>query len=159
VNDPELVFLDELTTGLDPHARHSMWDLLLDIRKNGKTIILSTHFMEEAERLCDRVAIIDRGHIVALDSPKNLVRGLGGDSRLSFDVDGVCDVGLLNGLSSVTRVEAKGERLTVFGSGSEMAAEVTGALATNGVRFRDLKTEQATLEDVFLSLTGREMRD
>ena len=159
VNDPELVFLDELTTGLDPHARRSMWELLLDIRKRGKTIILSTHFMEEAERLCDRVAIIDRGHVVALDSPKNLVRGLGGDSRLSFEVEGVCDVGLLNDLSSVTRVEAKGERFTVFGSGSEMAAEVTGSLATNGVRFRDLKTEQATLEDVFLALTGREMRD
>ncbi len=159
VNDPELVFLDELTTGLDPHARRSMWDLLLEIRKRGKTIVLSTHFMEEAERLCDRVAIIDRGRIVALDSPRNLVRGLGGDSRLSFTVEGHCEIGLLNDLSSVTRVDAKGEQLTVYGSGSEMAAQVTGALATNGVRFRDLKTEQATLEDVFLALTGREMRD
>ena len=159
VNDPELVFLDELTTGLDPHARRSMWDLLLDIRKRGKTIVLSTHFMEEAERLCDRVAIIDRGRIVALDSPQNLVRGLGGDSRLSFTVEGNCEIGLLNDLSSVSRVEAKGEQLTVYGSGSEMAAQVMNVLATNGVRFRDLKTEQATLEDVFLALTGREMRE
>jgi ABC-2 type transport system ATP-binding protein len=159
VNDPDLVFLDELTTGLDPHARHSMWELLLDIRKRGKTIVLSTHFMEEAERLCDRVAIIDRGRIVALDSPRNLVRGLGGDSRLSFAVDGHCEVGLLNDLQSVTRVEATGAQLTVFGSGGDMAAEVTSTLAKHGVRFRDLKTEQATLEDVFLALTGREMRD
>ena len=159
VNDPELVFLDELTTGLDPHARRLMWDLLLDIRERGKTIVLSTHFMEEAERLCDRVAIIDRGRVVALDSPRNLVHGLGGDSRLSFAVEGNCEVGVLNGLDSVTRVEAKGKQLTVYGSGSEMAAQVTNALAMNSVRFHDLKTEQATLEDVFLALTGREIRD
>ena len=159
VNDPELVFLDELTTGLDPHARRSMWDLLLDIRKHGKTIVLSTHFMEEAERLCDRVAIIDRGRIVALDSPRNLIRGLGGASRLSFAVEGNYDFAPLNALATVTRVEAKGEQLTVYGSGSEMAADVMNSLATNGVRFRDLKTEQSTLEDVFLALTGREMRD
>ena len=159
VNDPELVFLDELTTGLDPHARRSMWELLSDIRNRGKTIVLSTHFMEEAERLCDRVAIVDRGRIVALDSPRNLVRSLEGDNRLSFVVEGHCEIGLLNDLSSVVRVETKGEQLTVYGSGSEMAAQVMNALAKNGVLFRDLKTEQATLEDVFLALTGREMRD
>ncbi len=159
VNDPELVFLDELTTGLDPHARRAMWDLVRDIRNRGKTVFLTTHFMEEAERLCDRVAIIDRGRIVALDTPENLIKGLGAENRVVFTAVGTSEPQRLAGLPGVTRVEAIGDRIVVYGHGDRLVVEVVNALVSSGVRFQDLRTEQPNLEDVFLTLTGREMRD
>jgi ABC-2 type transport system ATP-binding protein len=158
VNDPEVVFLDELTTGLDPQARHAMWDLVRGIRDQGKTIFLTTHFMEEAERLCDRVAIMDQGHIVALDSPGNLIRGLGDESRVVFSAEGEFAAAELERLSSVTRVESAGDGFVVYGRGDRLLPEVVNALSTAGLRFRELHTERSTLEDVFLALTGRRMR-
>ncbi len=159
VNDPELVFLDELTTGLDPHARRAMWDLVRGIRDKGKTVFLTTHFMEEAERLCDRVAIIDHGRIVALDSPENLIRSLGAENRVVFTAEESLDPKQLSNLPGVTRVEAIGERIIVYGHTDKLVVEVVNALTSNSIRFRDLRTEQPNLEDVFLSLTGHEMRD
>jgi ABC-2 type transport system ATP-binding protein len=159
INDPELVFLDELTTGLDPQARRAMWDLVRGIRERGKTIFLTTHFMEEAERLCDRVAIIDHGRIVALDTPENLIRALGAEQRVVFTADGPWDDTPLRGVPGVTRVEQIGERTVVYGRGEGLVGGVVSALEALGVRFRDLRTEQPTLEDVFLALTGREMRE
>ncbi|MFQ5823071.1 MAG: ABC transporter ATP-binding protein [bacterium] len=159
VNDPELVFLDELTTGLDPQARRTMWDLVLDIRNQGKTVFLTTHFMEEAQRLCDQVAIIDHGSIVALDSPENLIRNLGAENRVVFSVDGVFDLNPLRQLATVRHVEQIGERIVVYGQGDPLVVDVVNALSSNGVHFRDLRTEQPSLEDVFLTLTGKEMRD
>jgi len=159
INDPELVFLDELTTGLDPQARRAMWDLIRGIRERGKTIFLTTHYMEEAERLCDRVAIIDRGKIVALDTPENLIRSLGAEQRVVFTADGVWDDAPLRQVPGVTRVEHIGERIIVYGRGEGLVGGVVSALERIGVRFRDLRTEQPTLEDVFLALTGREMRE
>jgi ABC-2 type transport system ATP-binding protein len=158
VNDPEVVFLDELTTGLDPQARHAMWDLVRGIRDQGKTIFLTTHFMEEAERLCDRVAIMDQGHIVALDSPGNLIRGLGDESRVVFSAEGEFAAAELERLSSVTRVESAGDGFVLYGRGDRLLPEVVNALSTAGLRFRELHTERSTLEDVFLALTGRRMR-
>ncbi|MGA9351030.1 MAG: ABC transporter ATP-binding protein [Anaerolineae bacterium] len=159
LNDPELVFLDELTTGLDPQARRAMWDLVRNIRQRGKTVFLTTHFMEEAERLCDRVAIIDHGKIVALDTPENLISSLGAENRVVFSLTGRLDEELLHAIPSVTRVEQIGERVVVYGQGDGLVSGVVNALEAGGVRFRDLRTEQPTLEDVFLALTGREMRD
>jgi len=159
VNDPDLVFLDELTTGLDPQARRAMWDLVRSIRERGKTVFLTTHYMEEAERLCDRVAIIDQGQIVALDTPENLVRSLGAESRVVFGVDGRFDEGALQVIPGVTRVERIGERVVVYGQGDGLVGGVVNALETGGIRFCDLRTEQPSLEDVFLALTGREMRE
>jgi ABC-2 type transport system ATP-binding protein len=159
INDPELIFLDELTTGLDPQARHAMWDLVREIRNKGKTIFLTTHFMEEAERLCDRVAIMDHGLIVALDSPENLIRTLGVENRIVFTIEGTIEPQLLTNLRGVTRVEQIGERSIVYGHGDELVGAVVNVLVTGKFRFRDLRTEQPTLEDVFLALTGREMRD
>jgi ABC-2 type transport system ATP-binding protein len=159
VHDPEIVFLDELTTGLDPQARRAMWDLVRGIRERGKTVFLTTHFMEEAERLCDRVAIMDRGRIIALDTPENLIRMLGVENRVVFTVDGAFELERLSKLSDVTRVETIGERVIVYGRGDGLVGEVVNALTTSGTRFRDLRTEQPNLEDVFLALTGREMRD
>lgn len=159
VNDPEVVFLDELTTGLDPHARRAMWDMVRGIRERGRTVFLTTHFMEEAERLCDRVAIIDHGKIVALDSPGNLIASLGADNRLSFNVTDRFEEETLCDVSGVTRVERIGERIVVYGDREGLLSGVINALEASSVRFDDLRIEQPTLEDVFLALTGREMRD
>ena len=103
VNNPDLVFLDELTTGLDPQARRAMWDRVRSIRERGKTVFLTTHFMEEAERLCDRVAIIDHGKIVALDTPQNLIDSLGAENRVVFEVDGHLDEESLRTVPGVIR--------------------------------------------------------
>lgn len=159
VSDPEVVFLDELTTGLDPQARRAMWDLVREIRDRGKTVFLTTHFMEEAERLCDRVAIMDHGRIVALDTPGNLIRTIEAECRLVFRVDGPFDSQTLRGMAGVRRVEIMDERVIVYGATAGVIGEVVNALGQTGTRFHDLRTEQPTLEDVFLSLTGREMRD
>jgi ABC-2 type transport system ATP-binding protein len=160
--DPSLVFLDELTTGLDPQARHAIWDLVRDIRARGKTIILTTHFMEEAEKLCDRIAILDHGKIVALDTPANLVRDLGVEERVVFSVDGALPAGFEKALLGTVRLEVQGERVIIHGKNSRkvpLVSEVVSLLGSRGVQFRDLRTEQANLEDVFLNLTGREMRE
>src|SRR5512136_1647323 len=111
--DPQLVFLDELTTGLDPQARHAIWDLVRDMRRRGKTVILSTHFMEEAERLCDRVAILDRGKIVALDTPASLIRSLGAEERVVFNVDGTLPQGFEKAFSSPVRLEIHGGEVVI----------------------------------------------
>jgi len=159
VNDPEVVFLDELTTGLDPQARHAMWDLVRAIRDQGKTVFLTTHFMEEAERLCDRVAIMDHGRIVALDSPEKLVQSVAAEYRVVFSADGEAVRSRLEALPAVTRIESSGDRVTVCGRDDRLVVEVVNALSAEGFRFRDLRTEQPSLEDVFLALTGREMRE
>ncbi|HHS97037.1 MAG TPA: ABC transporter ATP-binding protein [Chloroflexi bacterium] len=159
VNDPDLVFLDELTTGLDPQARRAMWDLVRGIRDRGKTVFLTTHYMEEAERLCDRVAIVDHGEIVALDTPENLIRSLGIERRVVFVSDGGWDAAALRQVPGVSRVEQAGERVVVYGEGDGLVGGVVTALERMGVRFRDLRTEQPSLEDVFLALTGREIRE
>ncbi len=159
INDPELVFLDELTTGLDPHARHAIWDLVRGIREKNKTVFLTTHFMEEAERLCDRVAIVDHGRLVALDSPENLIRKHGGDRRLVFRCDGRLELEHLRRLPGVSHVAQENSDYIVQSSDDDLVFQVTSLLHTQGCRLRDLRTEQATLEDVFLNLTGRKMRE
>lgn len=163
VNDAELIFLDELTTGLDPQARRAMWRLVRDICRRGKTVFLTTHYMEEAERLCDRVAIMDYGKIVALDTPENLIRSLGTERRLVFNVDGHFDEKLdgepLLAVSAVSRVERVGERVVIQGQEDGLVSGVVNALELSGIPYRDLRTEQPSLEDVFLALTGRGMRD
>ncbi len=157
INTPELIFLDELTTGLDPQARRAMWDLVRDIRDQGTTVFLTTHYMEEAERLCDRVAIIDHGKLVALDSPENLIRALDVDTRVVFTTNGDFRAEALADVRTVSRVEQVGERVVAYGTEGVVTGVVT-ALETQGVLFRDLHTEEPSLEDVFLQLTGRELR-
>lgn len=115
VNDPDLVFLDELTTGLDPQARRAMWDQVRSIRERGTTVFLTTHFMEEAERLCDRVAIVDHGQIVALDTPQDLIASLGAEDRVIFELKGHMEEELLRTAPGVGRVERIGERVVVYG--------------------------------------------
>ncbi len=159
INRPELVFLDELTTGLDPQSRRHMWELVEAIRDQGRTVFLTTHYMEEAQHLCDRVAIMDHGRIVALDSPAALIASLGVDRRLSFVADPPgFDLGLER-LPMIDEVEAAADRLVVYGRGDRLVSAVVTAVETAGVTLRDLRTEDPSLEDVFLRLTGRDMRD
>ena len=159
INQPEVIFFDELTTGLDPQARRAMWDLVRQIQGQGRTVFLTTHFMEEAERLCDRVAIIDRGQIVALDTPEELIRALGVEKRIIFILPNGPSELPLNDLPQVDRIERSGERVVVYGHGERFASTVVTALEHAGIGFQDLRTEQPNLEDVFLALTGREMRE
>jgi len=159
INRPDVVFLDELTTGLDPQARRSMWDLVREIRDQGSTVFLTTHYMEEAERLCDRVAIMDQGQLVALDRPQALICALGIEKRLSFyPLNGSKNMGLeaLPGVECVERLQG---RVVISGSGKRFISRVVHALEDNSVEFDDLRTEQPNLEDVFLSLTGRAIRE
>ncbi|NIV28432.1 MAG: ATP-binding cassette domain-containing protein, partial [Anaerolineae bacterium] len=159
ISDPELVFLDELTTGLDPQARRAMWDQVRDMRERGKTVFLTTHFMEEAERLCDRVAIMDHGKIIALDTPQNLIDSLDAENRVVFETDGDLDEGTLRAVPGVARVERFGERAVVYGAKNGLVSGVVNALEAANIRFENLRTEQPTLEDLFLALTaGKEMR-
>ncbi len=159
LNDPEVVFLDELTTGLDPQARHAMWDMVRDIRARGKTVFLTTHFMEEAERLCDRVAVMDAGQIIALDTPAGLTRLLKGQVRIVCTVSGG-EVPLedLRALEGVTQVSLAGERLEITGQGDSLLPQVVALLSARSLTIRDMRTEQPGLEDAFLSLTGRQVR-
>jgi ABC-2 type transport system ATP-binding protein len=161
VGDPDLVFFDELTSGLDPQARRATWDLVCGVRDRGKTIVLTTHFMEEAERLCDRVMIIDHGLVVALDTPADLVRSLGAEQRVTFTCAGAGDdvLAALRALPMVARVERSGDRVVVHGESDRSLPSILGILDGAGLAFHDLRTEQPSLEDVFLALTGREMRD
>ncbi len=160
--NPQLVFLDELTTGLDPQARHAIWDMVRDVRTRGMTVLLTTHFMEEAERLCDQVAILDHGRIVALDTPSALIHGLDAGERVVFTLDGGLSPSLTQDLSMVGRFEIDGNQVTVHGKEGRkvpLVSDVVNLLTSQGIQFQGLRTEQPTLEDVFLSLTGREMRE
>jgi ABC-2 type transport system ATP-binding protein len=160
--DPLLVFLDELTTGLDPQARHAIWELVREMRGRGKTVFLTTHFMEEAERLCDRVAILDHGKLVALDTPTALISDLGEMERVVFSVSAGLPAVFTEALAETAQVEVQGEWVTVrgrIGRKVPLVSEVVGLLSAQGISFRNLRTEQSNLEDVFLRLTGGKMRD
>ncbi|MBN2556229.1 MAG: ABC transporter ATP-binding protein [Anaerolineales bacterium] len=159
INNPKIVFFDELTTGLDPQARRAMWSLVREIRDRGVTVFLTTHFMEEAEQLCDRVLIIDHGRLVALDTPEALIQSLGMDKRLIFTLPESAVVDGLESIPQVEQVERSGNRLVVYGGGARFASAVIAELENQGLEFLDLRTQQPTLEDVFLSLTGREIRE
>ena len=159
VNDPEVVFLDELTTGLDPQARRTIWDLVRDIRHRGKTVFLTTHLMEEAERLCDRVAIIDQGRIIDMDTPDGLVRRHCPERSvvLKTEDDGAGE--RFRGVPGVTSVVATNGRLTIHGTGEDLTMKVIQCLSEEQIRVTDFRTVMPTLEDVFLRLTGHSIRD
>ncbi len=154
VGNPKVAVLDELTTGLDPQARRDTWDLIEDIRDRGVTILLVTHFMEEAERLCDRLALVNAGKLVALDSPAGLVARVDDRQRVRFRPSAPIDHALLTALPEVTSVERAGNQLLVTGTGNLLLA-VTTELARNQVVAGDLRVEQTSLDDAFVALTGR----
>jgi ABC-2 type transport system ATP-binding protein len=166
VGDPELLFLDEPTTGLDPQARRHLWDLVDSLKQAGRTIILTTHYMDEAERLCDRVAIMDHGRIIALDSPEQLIASVGGEHIVEFAITandgshGVVDTALLTAIAGVQshRVDAGVHQLSVRELHTAVPS-IFAALAAQGLHLSEFRTHSATLEDVFVGLTGRNLRD
>ena len=162
VGDPELLFLDEPTTGLDPQARRHLWDLVDDLKRAGRTIILTTHYMDEAERLCDRVAIMDHGKIIALGTPQQLIASIGGEHIVEFALTPGTnvDASLLTRIPGIQshRVDAGLHQLSV----SELHVAVPrifSALTQEGLHLSEFRTHSATLEDVFVGLTGRNLRD
>jgi len=159
INDPELVFLDELTTGLDPQARRAIWDLVRGIRQRGKTVFLTTHLMEEAERLCDRVAIIDRGRIVDIGTPGDLVQRHCPERSVILVSEDSNAAELFRAIPQVQSVSSEGPQLTIRGLGSDLVTQVIQCLAEHRMRVIDFRTELPTLEDVFLKLTGHMIRD
>lgn len=154
VGNPRVAILDELTTGLDPQARRETWGLIENVRDRGVTVLLVTHFMDEAERLCDRVALIDRGRVIAMDTPTHLAEQEGGGHHMRFQPSGPFDDRLLTQLPIVNQVEHQGHRIVVSGT-DDLLNAVTHTLARVGVEVREVQLESATLEDAFVRLTGR----
>jgi ABC-2 type transport system ATP-binding protein len=160
VGDPELVFLDELTSGLDPQARRSVWKLVRELRDQGRTVVLSTHYMDEAEKLCDRVAVIDGGKLVALDSPSKLISLYGGFTKVSFEADGQFEADLLSGIKGVESVVCSTDGVcTVQVSIRSSIIEIMKELDAADQGLDSLRIEAPTMEDVFLNITGREVKD
>ncbi len=159
IHDPEVVFLDELTTGLDPQARRAIWTLIEDIRRRGTTVFLTTHLMEEAERLCDRVAIIEHGRVIEMGAPSELVEKHCPQRTVIFTSEDAGVAGRLRELRSILSSESDGVTHTLRGEGDDFVTEVIAFIAAAGIRVRGFRTEIPTLEDVFLKLTGHGIRD
>ena len=159
VNDPQIVFLDEPTAALDPQSRHTLWDIVLRLRAQGKTIILTTHFMDEAQILCDRIAIMDNGNIIALDTPAGLIARLGAQATIDCRLDKHTLKSDIEELIAVTGVHQTNERYLIYTSNMQptLVAVLEYANA-KGITLTDLQVRTTTLEDVFLELTGRELR-
>jgi len=159
IHDPEVVLLDELTTGLDPQARRTIWDMVRGIRERGKTVLLTTHLMEEAERLCDRVAIIERGRVIDIGTPDELVRRYCPEQTVSvstIDADARSRLGGIPGLESLNQ---DGNRFTLRGRSEDFVTVVIRCISEHRIRVTEFRSERSNLEDVFLKLTGHSIRD
>jgi ABC-2 type transport system ATP-binding protein len=159
INDPEVVFLDELTTGLDPQARRTIWDLVRGIRERGKTVLLTTHLMEEAERLCDRVAIVEHGRVIDIDRPERLVDRHCPERSVVLTTDEPTAEERFRAMPRVDGVIREGTRLTIRGRGEDFVTSVIDCLSEHRIRVTDFRTVLPNLEDVFLKLTGHSIRD
>jgi ABC-2 type transport system ATP-binding protein len=160
VNDPEIIFLDEPTTGLDPQARRAMWEVIETFQRAGKTVVLTTHYMEEAQRLCDRIAIMDYGQIIALDSPQRLIESNIKESAIQFKMKDYPGDQVLTSLPNVSKVVREGDDIIIYTG--DIPSAISGLLAMASQRsaeLSELSVRQATLEDVFLKLTGKRIRD
>lgn len=161
VNDPEVLFLDEPTTGLDPQARRNVWSIIGNLKLRGKTVVLTTHYMEEAEQLCQRVGIIDQGKIIAMDSPRNLITNSGLESTVEFSIvpeegDRICQK--LAVIGKIIRQD-NNKFIIYTKESSRVLQEITRISSENGLNLKNITVREATLEDVFLSLTGRKLRE
>ncbi len=166
INDPLVVFLDEPTTGLDPQARRTLWDIILNLKEQGKTIVLSTHYMDEAHILCDRICLVDRGEVIALDTPKELIKSLDSDSAVEFRLPGLNEEeqrrmrGMLESIESVKQVDLRKDSYILYTNRLQAALiDLINWASGESVEFTDLSTRMATLEDVFISMTGRSLRE
>lgn len=169
INDPQVLFLDEPTTGLDPQARRTLWDIILKLKQRGKTIVLSTHYMDEAHVLCDRICLMDQGQIIALDTPRNLVRSLQSDKAIEFRLPEKEALSAsetqrvlteISKLQDVKQADFRNEVFTLYTD--DLQASLTDLIRKapdQGIELQDLQTRTATLEDVFIHMTGRSLRE
>jgi ABC-2 type transport system ATP-binding protein len=157
VHDPKILFLDEPTTGLDPRVRRELWQLIRDLNKKGVTIFITTHYMEEAEYLCNRVAVIDHGKILTIDEPKNLINNLAHTSQLSFFVQEKTDYGWLDSLTGVEKVYFNDPKVIVEITSLDAVPTILSELRKRSISFTGFTVKTATLEDVYLDLTGKEL--
>jgi ABC-2 type transport system ATP-binding protein len=160
VGDPELLFLDEPTTGLDPQARRQVWDLIVRLKRDGRTILLTTHYMDEAEQLCERVAIMDHGRVIALGTPRQLVASIGIEHVVEFSTSGAVSLPPIEAIPGVSGVCFSDGRVTMQVVELHRAVpSLLDELGRQGLPLTELRTHSATLEDVFVALTGRHLRD
>jgi ABC-2 type transport system ATP-binding protein len=159
ISDPEVVFLDELTTGLDPQSRRAIWELVRGIRDRGKTVFMTTHLMEEAERLCDRVAIIEHGRIIDVNTPEKLINRYCPERTVVLVTEDVGAEKLFRAMPQVTDVTAIGNKLTIKGNGDDLITSVIWCLSENRLRVSEFRTIMPNLEDVFIKVTGHSIRD
>ena len=162
INDPDIAFLDEPTTGLDPQARRNLWTVIEGMRAQGKTVFLTTHYMEEAERLCDRVAVVDHGNIIASGSPRELIQAYFKENAIEFDSETPPPEMVMQSFPGATQVMVKQNEVTIYSG--DMPATMSALLkyeekTGNASRMKNLRVREATLEDVFLKLTGRKIRE
>jgi ABC-2 type transport system ATP-binding protein len=159
IHDPDVVLLDELTTGLDPQARRAIWDLVREIRTRGKTVLLTTHLMEEAERLCDRVAIVERGRVIDIGTPAGLVRRHCQNETVVLETTDAPAAQRFEAIPGVESVKWQGSQCTIRGRGGDLVTHVIQCLAEHRIQVTSFKTELPNLEDVFLTLTGHSIRE
>ncbi len=160
IHDPDIIFLDEPTTGLDPQARRTLWDIIENLKAKGKTIVLSTHYMDEAHVLCDRIGIMDQGNLIALDTPSNLVRELHSDSAVEFTLPADEDDTFIHQLQGVTQVTRRQEWYVVYTDDLQVTLiDLIQHSQQKNLNLQDLQTRTATLEDVFIHMTGRSLRE
>ena len=160
VHDPWIIFLDEPTTGLDPQARRTLWDIVLKLKEKGKTTVLTTHYMDEAHVLCDRIAIMDQGKLIALDTPTNLVRSLQSDSAVEFQFEGEFLTGELEMIDGVKQVGKRKDTYVLYTDDIQMTLiNLIHMTTKKDIKLTDLQTRTSTLEDVFIHMTGRSLRE
>ena len=159
INRPEIVFLDELTTALDPQARLAMWDVVRSIRERGATVLMTTHYMEEAEALCDRVGVVDHGRLIALDTVPDLVASLGGGAEIRLRTSSPVPAALLEGLDGISNVRVRDCQVQVHSTSTRFPQQMIDTIEQTGPTVSDVRVSAPSLEDVFLSLTGRSMRE
>lgn len=158
VNDPGIVFLDEPSTGMDPHARRAIWDILAEARQQGKTLLLSTHNMEEAQQLCDRIAIVDQGKIIAMGSPRELIRALGADKKITFSLSQSVDLSLFRQIPGVNKAEHQnGDTILYTTQPQKVLLHILSRPPSSELQLDELRINEANLEDVFIDLTGRKL--
>jgi ABC-2 type transport system ATP-binding protein len=158
IPNPKIIFLDEITTGLDPKARRDMWQMIKDLKIEGRTIFITTHYMEEAETLCDRVAIIDKGKIIALDTPKKLIEKSGLLDNITFEAENL-NYDELEKILGVSKVVLEDNKVTIYGKGEDLLKNVIDYLYLKKVNFKNLKTKSPNLEDIYLFLTGKKYEE